>query len=76
MSNYIPSNLHIENRVALELHIRYAQWRYMVSSEDPWLHYCRAIREYPRRLQEQSRDGALGEEVLAHLRARHGDDSE
>ena len=72
LSNYIPKNLQLPQRVALELHIRYAQWRYMVSTEDPWKRYCRAIKEYPRRLQEQSRDGALGEQVLAYLRDAEG----
>ena len=55
----------------LELWVRYAQWRFMLSNQDPWPHYCRALREYPSRLEHgelASGEGELGEAVLKYLR--------
>ena len=69
MEAMMPFNLKFSNPVAIELWIRYAQWRYMISSEDPWTHYCRAIREYPRRLREQVCGSELEKQVLDHIRS-------
>ena len=67
LETHMPSCLKFNDHVSLELWVRFAQWKYMISSEDPWPHYCRALREYPRRLQNPTCEVALGEEVRARL---------
>ena len=67
LETHMPSCLKFDDHVSLELWVRFAQWKYMISSEDPWPHYCRALREYPRRLQNPTCEVALGEEVRARL---------
>ena len=69
--SHMDCNVAFDHDVALEMSARYAQWRFMISVDHPWLRYLAALRLYPSRLEAGTLTqplGSLGERVLTHLR--------
>ena len=69
--NFMPAQLKFQDRVPLELWIRYGQWRLLAGCEDVWPRFCSALGAYPERLESgdlAKEAGDIGLDVLNSLR--------